>query len=79
MTIYDEEFNSKKYDYLLFVEFQEMLCRICVVGFDPEVFYESLAWKVQFFVEKIYHMYLDRGLLTGDEEFCKLIKTIADN
>ena len=54
MTVLDEPANRRKYDYLVFIEFLEMLCRVCIKGMDPEVFTESLAWKVQFLVDKIF-------------------------
>lgn len=33
MTVSDEKFNVKKYDYLYYVEFQDMLCRVAYFGF----------------------------------------------
>lgn len=46
MTVRDEGSNRQKYDYLNFVEFEELLCRLCIVGFDPEQYPESIAWRV---------------------------------
>jgi hypothetical protein len=34
MTIYNEKMHSRKYDYLVFVEFQELLCRLAYIGFE---------------------------------------------
>ena len=36
MTIIDENKSSKKYEYLEFVEFQEMICRIAIYTFPFE-------------------------------------------
>jgi hypothetical protein len=33
MTVSNEKFNIKKYDYLYYVEFQDMLCRVAYFGF----------------------------------------------
>jgi hypothetical protein len=34
MTVSNEKQLVRKYDYLVFVEFQELLCRIAYVGFE---------------------------------------------
>lgn len=68
MTVLDEPQNRRKYEYLVYVEFLEMLCRICIKGLDPEYFTESIAWKVQYIVEQIYRIYVDRGLFDPDNE-----------
>lgn len=79
MTVIDEVNNRKKYDYLAFVEFEEMLCRIVIKGLDPDVYPEPLAWKVQYFVEQIYLFYDDRGLFKDFKhmEDYKLHKTVS--
>ena len=49
-----------------------MLCRICIKGLDPDQFPEQIAWRVQYFVEKLYNFYADRGMwkeLEDDEEY----------
>jgi len=37
MSILDEFKHERKYFYLLFVEFQEMICRASIVGFDDSM------------------------------------------
>ena len=36
MTVVNEFKYGEKYLYLYFVEFQEMVCRAAIVGFDQE-------------------------------------------
>ena len=43
MTIYDEYKDHKKYFYLNFVEFQEMICRIALITYDEQ---ETVDHKV---------------------------------
>ena len=77
MTILNEARDAKKYDYLTYVEFQEMLCRIAIVGLDPDEVPEPVAWKVQHVMEFIWDMYQERGIWEkGDEN--GLVKVIND-
>lgn len=78
MTVLDEAQNRRKYDYLVFVEFQEMLCRVCIRGLDPELFPEPIALKVQYVVGYIYDFYKDRGTFRGEAEENQLRRTVPE-
>lgn len=55
MTVHDEYKNSSKYFYLKFVEFQEMFCRIAMLGFLEK---DTVDFKVYYLFELVWeHMY----------------------
>ena len=73
MTIIDET-KSQKYNYLNYVEWKEMLCRVALIGLDPDVFVEPIAFKVQFVLEHLWTIcYKNKLFKKGLNEF-KLFK-----
>lgn len=55
MTIHDEYKHDYKYHYLKFVEFQEMVCRIAMLGFEEQ---DTVDFKVYFLLEHVWeYMY----------------------
>ena len=63
MTILDEHSNMNKYKYLTFVEFLDMLCRICIVAIDRE---ETLDHRCHWLLELIYGRMYSRNLMSRD-------------
>jgi len=59
MTIIDENKNSKKYDFLEFVEFQEMICRVAIYTYPNEESVENCVFAI--FYEFWQHFY-DQGI-----------------
>jgi len=51
MTVSDEEKNIKKYEYLYYVEFQEMVCRMAFIGFYEQ---EPIQYKVYWLMEYMW-------------------------
>jgi hypothetical protein len=45
MSVIDEFKFEKKYSYLLFVEFQEMVCRASIIGFEDNL-KDTIEYKV---------------------------------
>ena len=76
MTVADETMHSKlrKYEYLYYVEFLEMICRTALVGITME---DLIEYKVELLLEIVYdHQYrikamnpLDNPLMRVDEQF----------
>ena len=54
MTVIDETIPSKikKYEYLVYVEFLEMICRIALVGITIQ---DLVEYKVHMLLELIYN------------------------
>ena len=73
MTVYNEVQAVKKYDYLVFIEFQEMLCRIALNGMDPEY---TIASRVQQLMSSIYDELVARGLWVANAN--KLVKVVPE-
>ena len=57
MAVLDEINKMQKYDYLLFVEFLDMICRIALVGVGID---DSVEYKVNFLLEILYRKYYER-------------------
>lgn len=53
MSVIDEFKFEKKYFYLLFVEFQEMICRASIIGFEDNL-QDTIEYKVYRFLEYIW-------------------------
>ena len=51
MTVLNEYKNMNKYFYLVFVEFQELVCRLAIVC-QSEV--DTVEWKVFIFLDMIF-------------------------
>ena len=51
MTVINESEDLMKYEYLLYVEFLEMICRIALVGIQME---DLIEYRVQRLLEIIY-------------------------
>ena len=74
MTVTDETNKIKKYEYLLFVEFLEFLCRVAIVGLDYD---DQVEYKVhllmQLLYDKMYEMdemnVVDYPLMAVDEKY----------
>ena len=54
MTVLNEKQHVAKYDFLHYVEFLEMICRVTQAGLDPEQYQEPIAHKVQMILEHIW-------------------------
>ena len=55
MTIINEDKNMEKYYYLVFVEFQEMICRLAHYAFKD---IETIQYKVYYFLKILWdYMY----------------------
>lgn len=52
MTIHNEHRDMGKYQYLLFVEFQEMFCRIAAICIQRD---DPIQWKVYSLMEIIFN------------------------
>lgn len=63
MTVHSEPQNSRKYDYLVYIEWLEMVCRMCLVGFDHDADFAGrpIAEKVQKFLKAIWQWLYDKG------------------
>ena len=64
MTVLDEVQNSKKYYHLEFVEFLDMLCRICIVGVTRQ---DTLDYNLHFLLEILYEKMYRSGSMTKEE------------
>jgi hypothetical protein len=53
MSVIDEFKHEKKYSYLLFVEFQEMICRASIVGFDGQMI-DTIEFMVYNFLDYLW-------------------------
>ena len=62
MTVLDENKNMRKYNYLTFVEFLEMLCRMAILSLDLE---DTLDYKTYNLLLIIYERFWKSG------ELCK--------
>lgn len=51
MTVLDEYKNMNKYNYLVFVEFQELICRLALTCFKE---YDTVEWKVCWLLDFIF-------------------------
>ena len=51
MTVLNEHKKMHKYDYLTYVEFVDMLCRIVIIGVTRE---DTVDYKAHFLLEIIY-------------------------
>ena len=58
MTIIDENKNMNKYNYLLFVEFLEMLCRLALILFKE---HDTVENKVFYLLKIIYDHQYEKG------------------
>jgi hypothetical protein len=41
MTVQSEPQNFEKYDYLSYIEWLEMICRICFLGFNHDMEFKN--------------------------------------
>jgi len=64
MTILNEEYNRKKYTWLHFVEFLEMLCRIVIICVTKE---NTIEHQAHFLLELIYNDFYEKGYLSEEE------------
>ena len=55
MSILDEFKHERKYFYQLFVEFQEMICRASIVGFDDSM-QDTIEFKVYRLLDYIWEL-----------------------
>jgi len=69
MTIINESTQEAKYSYLEFVEFQEMLCRVAILGFD-DIY--AVEFKVFMFIDLIWD-YMINGINKWKPETYPLI------
>lgn len=60
MSVIDEFKHEKKYSYLLFVEFQEMICRASIVGFDGLMF-DTIEFMVYYFLDYLWEYQYSKG------------------
>ena len=51
MTVLNEHKNMKKYQYIVFVEFLEMICRIAIICITIQ---ETIDFKVNMLLKMIY-------------------------
>jgi len=56
MTVLDEDKRMKKYEFLAFVEFLEMLCRLALVGITMQ---DTVEYKVHLLLEIIWARMLE--------------------
>ena len=73
MTVYNEKLNSRKYTYQIFVEFQEMFCRIAYIGFLEQ---DNVEFKVFWLMQYYWEDSVKKGL--WDEERYPLVKVNTD-
>ena len=52
MTVMEEPENIKKFEYLLFVEFLELICRIAIIGIKVR---DLIEYKVYLLLEIVYN------------------------
>lgn len=43
MTVLNEHVKTEKYSYLVYIEFQEMICRAAIIGFEDQ---DTVEFKV---------------------------------
>jgi len=58
MTVLDEANKIEKYEYIVFVEFLEMLCRIAIIGIKIQ---DLIEYKVHLLFEIIWDKMIERG------------------
>ena len=63
MTVLNEQQNLLKYNYLVFVEFQEFICRLAFIGLKE---LDTVEWKVFYFLEIIFDRYYKLGIWDPD-------------
>jgi hypothetical protein len=72
MTVLNEQKNYLKYNYLVFVEFQEFICRLAFIGLKE---LDTIEWKVFYFLEMIYDRYCKLGIWDPDQRKIATINT----
>ena len=67
MTVLDETDHMKKYEYLTFVEFLEMICRVAMISIVEK---DVIETKVYMLLKIIYeHRYKDKKTKWKPEKF----------
>ena len=69
MTVLNERQNFLKYNYLVFVEFQELICRLALIGLNE---LDTVEWKVFYLLDLIFDRYYKLGI--WDPENRKIVK-----
>ena len=59
MTVMNESKNMDKYHYLVFVEFQEMMCRLAHYAFQD---LETIDYKVYWFLKVMWESMYAKGV-----------------
>ena len=63
MTVLDEHTNIKKYSYLRFIEFLDMLCRVAITMISKD---DTLDYNTHFLLELMWVKAIEKGVFEAD-------------
>ena len=75
MSVEDEARQSNKYSSINLIEWQDLLCRLCIQGLkhDTELKDRPIQVKVQRFLRRIWDWFFDKELWSRDDRELRFV------